>query len=136
MLTRKILSNYHFKTFGRAFSTQVNEIEYQNAKPFSEIPGLKNPFQVAKAMMPGGRFYQKSLRGMISQMQHEFGSLCIFNAQLGQKPFVMTFLPDDYEKVFRLEGKWPYRRGLDSFEYFRKKVRPDLFPSGAGLTIE
>jgi cytochrome P450 family 12 len=73
---------------------------------------------------------------MMEMMQQDFGKLCMFNAQFGQAATVMTFDPNDYELIFRLEGKWPYRRGLDSFEYFRKKVRPDLFPSGAGLTIE
>lgn len=87
-------------------------------------------------MMPGGRYYNQPLNTVMSLMREDYGSLCLFNAQIGQKPTVMTFLPDDYELIFRLEGKWPYRRGLDSFEYFRKKVRPDLFPTGAGLTIE
>lgn len=87
-------------------------------------------------MMPGGRYHNKSLSKMTEMMQKDFGDLCMFNAQLGQALTVMTFNPDDYEHVFRLEGKWPYRRGLESFEYFRKKVRPDLFPAGAGLTIE
>lgn len=49
---------------------------------------------------------------------------------------IITYLPQDYEKVFRLEGKWPFRRGLDSFTYFRKEHRPDLFKSGGGLTVE
>lgn len=45
MLSRKILNIQNLKLFPRAkgFSSQTNEIEYKNAKPFSEIPGIKSP---------------------------------------------------------------------------------------------
>lgn len=155
MLTRKLSKNL-ICIQRCAFSTQINEIDYKNAKPFKEIPGVKSPFAgkrlknltenihmksflkkiAALKMMPGGRFHNKPLNEMMSIMQEDYGKLCIFNGQIGQKPFVMSFDPKDYELIFRLEGKWPFRRGLDSFEYFRKKYRPDLFPSGAGLAIE
>lgn len=87
-------------------------------------------------VMPGGRYHNKPLNDMMSGMERDYGKLCLFNVQFGGNKTVATFDPSDYELIFRLEGKWPYRRGLESFEYFRKKVRPDLFPSGAGLTIE
>lgn len=86
--------------------------------------------------MPGGRYFNLQLKQMMEKMQEDYGNLVMFNAQFGKKPMVATFSPDDYELIFRLEGKWPHRAGLETFEYFRKKVRPDLFPFGAGLTVE
>jgi hypothetical protein len=43
MLAKKFSRNFiSIQRF--AYSTQVNEIDYKNAKPFSDIPGIKSPF--------------------------------------------------------------------------------------------
>lgn len=49
---------------------------------------------------------------------------------------VFTFDPDHFEKVFRTEGLWPVRRGIDTFEYYRKKVRPEVFKDMGGLVSD
>lgn len=46
---------------------------------------------------------------------------------------IFTFDPNDIEKVYRTEGKFPIRRGLDTLEYFRGTYRKDWFAKGAGL---
>lgn len=46
---------------------------------------------------------------------------------------VFTFDPALYEQIFREEGIWPIRRGVDTFDYYRKKVRPDVFKDLGGL---
>lgn len=68
--------------------------------------------------------------------QQDFGDLVRFPGILGRKDTVMTFLPDDFEKVFRTEGPWPNRRGLASFVHYRKEVRPEVFKGLGGLVSE
>lgn len=115
---------------------QTYEIEYKDAKPYKEIPGPKGYLEIAKLMRPGGRYHNKNLSDVLQLMREDYGSLCIFPTTFGMPPIVMTYLPTDFEKIFRAEGKWPNRRGLDSFIYFRKQYRPDLFKAGGGLTVE
>lgn len=49
---------------------------------------------------------------------------------------LFSFNPANYEKIFRTEGAWPVRRGLHSFEYYRKKVRPEVFKDMGGLVSD
>lgn len=86
-------------------------------------------------VLPGGKYYKMPLDQMVASWKNDYGTLCRFPGFLGQKEMIMTFLPEDIEKVFRNQGKMPHRRVLESVEYFRKKQRPDLYPAGAGLTI-
>jgi hypothetical protein len=118
----------------KLFSTQVDP-QLDNAKPYEQIPGPKGIFEVLRLMGPGGKYYKFALDEMVASFKEDYGTLCKFPGFLGQKQLVMTYLPEDIEQVFRLQGKTPFRRVLDSVEYFRKKQRPDLYPAGAGLTI-
>lgn len=54
----------------------------------------------------------------------------------GRRDIVFCFDPNDFEKVYRNEGMWPERRGLDSVAYYRKHVRPDVFKNVSGLVSE
>lgn len=66
-------------------------------------------------------------------MREEYGKLAKFPGLFGQPDMIFTFEPNDVEKIFRNEGKYPARRGLDSLEYFRGTYRKDWFEKGAGL---
>lgn len=39
-------------------------------------------------------------------------------------------------QVFRTEGQWPVRTGNETFQYYREKVRPDVFKETGGLVSE
>ena len=113
------------------------DIELKTEKPFEEIPGPRSFLDVLKIMaLPNSRYYKKPLSELLKHLREDYGNLCHFPGFMGSKPMVFTFLPEDAEKVFRLEGKFPYRRNLESFEYYRKKYRPELFKSGGGLAVE
>lgn len=45
---------------------------------------------------------------------------------LGDRDKLMCFDPKMYEIVYRTEGVWPYRGAWQTFEYFRRHVRPDV----------
>lgn len=54
----------------------------------------------------------------------------------GRRDVVFAFDPKDFEKVYRTEGQWPIRRGLDTFSHYRQNVRPDVFKNMGGLISE
>lgn len=120
----------------RSSSVQAQkEIKWEDAKPFSEIPGPKNMFQLLRLMGPGGRYANLPLNESVERFRDDFGPIVFFPGMFGMSPMVFTFLPEDIEKVHRLEGKYPNRRALDSIAFFRQQYRKDLYPAGAGLTI-
>ncbi|KAJ6642847.1 putative cytochrome P450 12b2, mitochondrial, partial [Pseudolycoriella hygida] len=51
----------------------------------------------------------------------------------GKPDIALTFDPKDMETIFRNDGQWPVRRSIETFQYYRTKVRPDIFKKGAGL---
>ncbi|CRL03628.1 CLUMA_CG016420, isoform A [Clunio marinus] len=118
----------HFKVF----STQVS---FEDAKSFNEIPGPKNAFQFMQLLLPGGKYYKISPSELIKQWRNSYGTIATLPGFFGVPSLVITYLPDDIEKVFRTEGKFPNRRPLESILYFRKHERPDLYPAGAGLIV-
>lgn len=69
-------------------------------------------------------------------LQDEYGDLTKLPGLFGKRDILITFNPENAEKVFRTEGKWPVRRGLDTFEYYRKNYRADIFKDMGGLVMD
>ncbi|XP_052870891.1 cytochrome P450 CYP12A2-like [Anopheles cruzii] len=82
------------------------------------------------------RYSDLSIVDLHSRMRDDFGPILRMPGILGRNDIVLSFNPDDYEKVFRTEGAWPIRRGLDSMAYYRQKVRPEVFGAMGGLVTE
>lgn len=55
---------------------------------------------------------------------------------LGNNDVVFVTDPIDFETLFRNEGVWPFRRGISTFEHYRKHIRPDIFKNMGGLISE
>lgn len=116
----------------KSLSTQVN-VELKDAKPYESIPGPK-VLQFLRMMAPGGRYHKLELNEIVETFRKDYGNIAKFPGFMGQRPMVMTFLPEEIEKVHRSEGKYPNRRPLDSFRYYREVHKPELYPAGSGLT--
>lgn len=70
-------------------------------------------------------------------LRDEFGSITRFPSTFGRSGFLMVTDPNDFELVFRTEGQWPYRRGLNILNHYRQEVRPERFTEGmTGLPCE
>lgn len=110
-----------------------SQVAWESAKPYEDIPGPKNAYQLLRLWGPGGKYANMPLNELTTNLRKDYGTISRFPGILGQRPMVMTYLPEDIEKVLRNEGKFPNRRPLDSLHYFRKKHRPELYPAGAGL---
>lgn len=68
-----------------------------------------------------------------NKLRDEYGSLAKFPGLFKQRDMIFTFDPNDVETIFRNEGKFPMRRGLDTLEYFRGTMKKDWFEKGTGL---
>ena len=115
-------------------STKFEE-EWAAAKPYSEIPTLSK-FALTRNFLPGGRYYKISMFEMHKKLHADFGKIVQFPGMLGRKEIVISFDPHDIEKVFRTEGVWPNRRELETLNYYRKQIRPDIYGEVGGLFTE
>lgn len=86
-----------------------------------------------RGFMPGGEFHDTSFMEFTDAMRKRYGNIFIIPGTLGRKDWVATFNTKDIETVFRNEGIWPHREGLDSLVYFREHIRPEVFAERKGL---
>lgn len=49
---------------------------------------------------------------------------------------IFTCNEKHYELIFRTEGIWPIRKSIETFLYYRKNYRPDVFQNLGGLASE
>lgn len=69
-------------------------------------------------------------------LRDNYGEIVKIPGLLGRGDTLITFNPKMFEKVFRTEGPYPNRRGIETFTYYRKKVRPEVFGETGGLISE
>lgn len=112
-----------------------HSVEWENARPFEEIPG-PTIMQLITRNLPGGRYFKKKLFEMHTLVKEEYGVLTKFPGMFGRKPILITFDQNDIEKVFRTEGIQPVRNGLDTLVYYRKEYRKEQFGGNSGLITE
>lgn len=91
------------------------------------LPFLLNSFKST------GKYQNLNVTELSIKLKEEYGNLAKFPGIFGQRDMLFTFDANDVEKIFRTEGKFPARRGLDTLEYFRKTYKQDWFEKGAGL---
>jgi cytochrome P450 family 12 len=69
-------------------------------------------------------------------LRKEFGEIVSFPGVFGQPPVIMTFNVDNFEKVYRTEGQYPFRRGFDTLTHYRKTIRPEIYGEFGSLLTE
>lgn len=83
-----------------------------------------------------GKYHNLHFLEVNKRIYEDYGPISRFPGLFGKPEMVFSFVPQDMETIFRNEGQWPIRRGIDTFEYYRKKVRPDIFKKGSGLVSD
>ncbi|XP_065083608.1 cytochrome P450 CYP12A2-like [Ochlerotatus camptorhynchus] len=111
------------------------EPEWDSALPYSKVPG-PSVLKMVKDFAPGGRYHNANIQKMHRLFREDYGDLVRMPGILGRRDVLLSFRPDDFEMLFRNEGQWPIRRGIDTFVYYRKHVRPDVFKGLGGLVTE
>ncbi|KAH8291515.1 hypothetical protein KR054_012298 [Drosophila jambulina] len=112
--------------------SQVKANVSEESKAYNEIP-RPSKLKFMRAFMPGGEFFNASVTDYTTTMRKRYGDIFIMPGMFGRKDWVTTFNTKDIEMVFRNEGIWPHRDGLDSIVYFRTHVRPDVYGEVQGL---
>ncbi|XP_062535024.1 probable cytochrome P450 12a5, mitochondrial [Armigeres subalbatus] len=85
---------------------------------------------------PGGLQQNAGLPDVYRFFRDNYGDLVRMPGMFGKRDLLLSFHPNDYERLFRNEGQWPLRRGLDTFEYYRTQVRTDVFKGKGGLVSD
>lgn len=99
---------------------------YVTPRSFNQIPG---PKFIHRAFLPGGECYGKDASTTLNYLRRRYGDIYKIY-QFSNKSFiVVTFDPNDFEKIYREEGVWPARKMFSTVDYFRMEVDP----SCAGL---
>lgn len=105
-------------------------------RTFSDGQLLKHMHFYWMAKPSPGKYHDLSIVDMHRAMRSEFGDIVRLPGFLGRADTLITFKATIFEKVFRTESQFPRRRGLESFIYYRKNVRPEVFGDTGGLLSE
>ncbi|KAH8407674.1 hypothetical protein KR222_010230, partial [Zaprionus bogoriensis] len=111
------------------------DADWLQAKPYEEVPG-PGTLRVLSYFLPGGKLYNMNLIQMNRRMREMYGDIYRFPGMMGKSDVIFTYNPVDFELTYRNEGLWPIRIGLESFTYYRKVQRPDIFGGIGGLVSE
>lgn len=117
------------------YNKEAPNTPYARAKPYNEIP-VVSKYYLIKGFLPGGEFYGKSLNDFYKGARSKYGDIFVFPAMFGREDHIMTFNPDDMAMIYRTEGKWPYRDGIDTLNYHRKVRHANFFGNYGGLAVE
>ncbi|XP_053964585.1 cytochrome P450 12b1, mitochondrial-like [Anastrepha ludens] len=109
--------------------------EWLNAKEYKSIPG---PSKIGffLSFLPGGELHNLNYVDMNKKLRNKYGDLFLLKGMFGRHDTVFTYNAEDFEMVYRIEGIWPIREALMSFDYYRKVKRPDFFKGCSGLVTE
>lgn len=115
-------------------SSNVDPLKVK-AKPFEDIPVISK-YSLIRGFLPGGEFYGKNHDDLYRILRSKFGDVFMFPGMFGKKDILMTFHPDDFATIFRTEGAWPSREGLETLAYHRKVRSAKIFGNIGGLATE
>lgn len=113
----------------------LNEESWATARPYKDVPG-PTKWDLVKFFRPGGTLSNKNFADVQEELQKRYGNIVKLPGFLGKDDVVFVYEPEDMEKVYRTEGLYPKRRGLDSNTYYRAELRKDLFHKTSGLGVE
>lgn len=137
--------------------------KWSSAKPFGTIPGPSQLTMLARFLPGGtnisfsslyissnspdrlfvhfphqftrnpGKYHNIEWVDMRRSMNAEYGNLMKMPGPFGGKPILVAYEAPDFEHIFRSEGVWPKRRGMEILDHYRRTIRPDIFAkTGAG----
>ncbi|KAH8348310.1 hypothetical protein KR084_006385 [Drosophila pseudotakahashii] len=116
-------------------STPRIDEKWQRARPYGEMPG-PSTLRMLSYFMPGGALRNTNLIQMNRRMREMYGDIYCIPGMMGKPNVVFTYNPEDFELTYHNEGVWPIRIGLESFNYYRKVHRPDIFQGVGGLVSD
>ncbi|XP_037951538.1 cytochrome P450 CYP12A2-like isoform X2 [Teleopsis dalmanni] len=113
-------------------ATQVSQKEWQEARPFKDIPN-ESALRYIRNFLPGGEYRNLNYADTLYKFHEKYGDICLIPSLFGRSPILLTFNPADFETIFRNDGSWPNRPGLEILLYHREKHRPTFYQGANGL---
>ncbi|KAM7361973.1 uncharacterized protein ACRADG_012837 [Cochliomyia hominivorax] len=113
-------------------SESLAKKEYENYKPFEEIPTIGKLDLLVK-FLPGGKYANLDTTQLFNALKQDLGNVVRFPGFFGGKPSVLTHNVEDFENILRNEGMWPERPGSETLQYYRHVHRADFFQGIEGL---
>lgn len=113
----------------------TSSAEWNKAKSYDEIPG-PSKWDLVNMFRKGGSLKDKSFAHIQEVFHTRYGDICKMPGILGKPDMIFIYDPADFEAVYRNEGQYPIRQGIDSADYYRKVHRKDLFSETTGLVVE
>lgn len=114
----------------------IFEHEFENVKPYSEVPGPK-PIPILGntwRLLPIIGQYQISDVARISFLLHEmFGEIVALRGLVGRPDLLFLFNADEIEKVYRQEGPTPFRPSMPCLVKYKSEIRKDFFGKLPGV---
>ncbi|CAC5408175.1 unnamed protein product [Mytilus coruscus] len=102
------------------------EYETEHVKSFEDIPGPPSlPFVGALVNhFPCGAFHGKTPPQIYEMCRQKYGD--IYKERIFHFSFVHVFDPDDFETVFRADGKYPIREAFMTLTHFNRKYNGNV----------
>ncbi|XP_023292296.2 probable cytochrome P450 12d1 proximal, mitochondrial [Lucilia cuprina] len=119
----------------RLLSTQSTfATNFDEALDYKAIP-RPSTLRFIRDFMPGGKYENLSFFDFANEMRKHYGDIYVLPGLFGKPDLVMVFNTKDIETVYRNEGQWPQRQGLDSVRHFRENIKGDFFNQTIGLPV-
>ncbi|KAJ8968329.1 hypothetical protein NQ317_004080 [Molorchus minor] len=129
----------YYKSLGEKTSDEKPD-GWDNALPYESIPGPKplplvgNMFRFLPHL---GEYYDVPQQDFYKIIRRKYGDIITLKGIFGRKPIVYLFNTSDMENFLRNSGSFPIRNGMESFAYYRTKMRQDVFNGVGGvLTVQ
>ncbi|XP_065371245.1 cytochrome P450 CYP12A2-like isoform X3 [Calliphora vicina] len=140
LLIKQQQQTLRFQSTAHAATAVTNELnsealaskEWENAKPFEEIPTIGG-FTFLTRFLPGGKYANLDSTKLLQAFKEDFGNVSYLPGFFGRKSFVFTHNVEDFEKILRNEGIWPVRPGSEALHYHRHVHRAEFFQGVEGL---
>ncbi|GAB0094258.1 Cytochrome P450 [Sergentomyia squamirostris] len=124
----------------RSVHTAVNQVQDDasvgvEARSYTEIPGPTN-YQLVRSFLLGGKYYKKDFADYLGGMNEQYGNILKIPGMFGKRDVVLITDPEDFRKVFQVQGQFPIRRGLDTIVEYRTKTRKDFYQGVIGVAVD
>uniref|UniRef100_A0A1A9VZ34 Cytochrome P450 n=1 Tax=Glossina brevipalpis TaxID=37001 RepID=A0A1A9VZ34_9MUSC len=130
----QVLTREDIKSVSMPYVEQ-NDTEWSEALSYNSLPGPSR-LRLIKEVLPGGKYHNANMMEFNRLLRETYGDIYRVKGLFGREDTVFTYNPHDFEIMFRNEGIWPHRVGLQTFNYYRKKKRPEVFHGIGGLVSE
>uniref|UniRef100_A0A1I8NQL9 Cytochrome P450 n=1 Tax=Stomoxys calcitrans TaxID=35570 RepID=A0A1I8NQL9_STOCA len=107
--------------------------EWRRAKPLDEMPTI-SPLKLLRNFLPGGTYHGLDSAQLMLAFKEDLGAIGLVKGVFGKPDTVLCHDPQDFEKVYRNEGVWPTRPGMEILYHYRHVIRKDFFQGVEGLS--